>query len=579
MSTRDDAGSAMPPEVIGEGPDGDGDGLSDSAESTHQTDPNDPDSDDDGASDGEEVRAGTDPNEPDTDKDGYTDGEEQLLGTDGTGKTDSEGCAEMDAQASEGKRPVDVIVIVDNSSSMDGEITAIQNRINEDFGDILDAAGVDWRVIMLSRHGSIGHDLNSCDDNGICIQGELAGTTSCNPKAAPADTERFKQYSICINSTDGLAKTAASFDQSPPIWAGGFQKSAYYNASKQPITLTTAPTGWHTWLRPRALRTFLMITDDASAAPSSSFKSWMYSKDPSFFGTSSHPNWVFHSIIAVKAKSNPREPWTSSEPVISQDCGAGSEAIGYDYQTLSRESGGLRFPICENGNFDAVFQEIAQTVVDASSVPCSLIPEKIPGAGPPDFSRMSVIYEAGDGSRNALDRSANQKACGTESYFVSTSDTVELCPTICNVVEKDPKAHIRLRVACAPVCGNGALEPGEECDDGNTRGGDTCSATCATLDLCGNDRVDSGEECDDGNTSSGDGCSVGCSVESGCGNGKRDGKEECDDDNLKSGDGCSATCQLEDGCGDGVIEAGEQCDDNNLQSEDGCSATCKVEIL
>jgi TonB family protein len=28
------------------------------------------------------------------------------------------------------------------------------------------------------------------------------------------------------------------------------------------------------------------------------------------------------------------------------------------------------------------------------------------------------------------------------------------------------------------VCGNGSLEAGEQCDDGNTTGGDGCSATC-----------------------------------------------------------------------------------------------------
>jgi TonB family protein len=32
----------------------------------------------------------------------------------------------------------------------------------------------------------------------------------------------------------------------------------------------------------------------------------------------------------------------------------------------------------------------------------------------------------------------------------------------------------------APVCGNGALELGEQCDDGNTASGDGCSASCRT---------------------------------------------------------------------------------------------------
>jgi len=32
--------------------------------------------------------------------------------------------------------------------------------------------------------------------------------------------------------------------------------------------------------------------------------------------------------------------------------------------------------------------------------------------------------------------------------------------------------------ACTPVCGDGFVEPGEECDDGNTVNGDGCSSTC-----------------------------------------------------------------------------------------------------
>jgi cysteine-rich repeat protein len=31
-----------------------------------------------------------------------------------------------------------------------------------------------------------------------------------------------------------------------------------------------------------------------------------------------------------------------------------------------------------------------------------------------------------------------------------------------------------------PVCGDGTLDPGEECDDGNTIPADRCSATCTT---------------------------------------------------------------------------------------------------
>jgi len=63
----------------------------------------------------------------------------------------------------------------------------------------------------------------------------------------------------------------------------------------------------------------------------------------------------------------------------------------------------------------------------------------------------------------------------------------------------------------APVCGNGVLEDGEGCDDGNVVNHDGCSAVCQVeVPVCGNGIVETGEECDDGNTTSGDGCSSAC---------------------------------------------------------------------
>jgi cysteine-rich repeat protein len=67
-----------------------------------------------------------------------------------------------------------------------------------------------------------------------------------------------------------------------------------------------------------------------------------------------------------------------------------------------------------------------------------------------------------------------------------------------------------------PVCGDGVLDSGEQCDDGNNASNDGCSATCvieASGGVCGDDHVDTGEDCDDGNTDSGDGCSANCLAE------------------------------------------------------------------
>ncbi len=134
-----------------------------------------------------------------------------------------------------------------------------------------------------------------------------------------------------------------------------------------------------------------------------------------------------------------------------------------------------------------------------------------------------------------------------------------------------------------PRCGDGILDPGEECDNGVNNSdtlADTCRTTCE-LPWCGDGVVDpgGGEECDDGNAVNGDGCSTECLEEvEGCGNGVIDPGEECDDGNLEDGDGCDSQCQSEF-CGNGTIEPGEECDDgadNSNTRADACRIDCTL---
>ncbi len=62
-----------------------------------------------------------------------------------------------------------------------------------------------------------------------------------------------------------------------------------------------------------------------------------------------------------------------------------------------------------------------------------------------------------------------------------------------------------------------------------------------------------------------------------CGNGAVDAGENCDDGNRTSGDGCSVVCQSEVGvCGNGVREYGEACDDGNSEDSDSCTKDCTI---
>jgi len=113
----------------------------------------------------------------------------------------------------------------------------------------------------------------------------------------------------------------------------------------------------------------------------------------------------------------------------------------------------------------------------------------------------------------------------------------------------------------------------------------TCACTSDPHDspACGDCVLDPGEQCDDGNTANNDGCSAVCAIEVPvpvCGNGVVEAGEQCDDHNTFSHDGCSPTCQTEGPeCGNGIVEPGEQCDDHNTQSNDGCSSTCQTDTV
>ena len=164
-------------------------------------------------------------------------------------------------------------------------------------------------------------------------------------------------------------------------------------------------------------------------------------------------------------------------------------------------------------------------------------------------------------------------------FYCSRPCDEKPCPAgfTCAAVELRGTAAGRYCVRYRPACGNGVLDPGEVCDDGNTKSSDGCSQDCASKEVCGNGVVDEsrGEMCDDGNTKGGDGCSADCKSDERCPNGLVDPGEQCDDGNFVDGDGCDAGCLLS-GCGNGKLVDPEACDDGNTLGGDGCDSACRI---
>lgn len=158
-----------------------------------------------------------------------------------------------------------------------------------------------------------------------------------------------------------------------------------------------------------------------------------------------------------------------------------------------------------------------------------------------------------------------------------TSASYSLLDSISDISVEGSSANYNLRnvyagIAAAvitPVCGNGVIETGEQCEGSNFQGL-TCNSygfqfgylQCVNCQIvtnacfnpipggpdffCGNGLLEAGEQCDDGNIFNGDGCSSGCRIEyPDCGNGIKNIGEECDDGNVDYGDGCTPLCKLE----------------------------------
>jgi cysteine-rich repeat protein len=129
-------------------------------------------------------------------------------------------------------------------------------------------------------------------------------------------------------------------------------------------------------------------------------------------------------------------------------------------------------------------------------------------------------------------------------------------------------------------CGDGAVnQASETCDPPGQPGGSNGNLCRSDCTVCGDGLVQTGEDCDDGNGVDDDGCDNDCTVSPFCGDGVVDAGrgETCDPPGQPSGqpNECRSDCTF---CGDGVLDASEECDDGNNTAGDGCSAECTNEL-
>jgi hypothetical protein len=171
----------------------------------------------------------------------------------------------------------------------------------------------------------------------------------------------------------------------------------------------------------------------------------------------------------------------------------------------------------------------AQTSVGGSISVSALATDPDTSLTPPDVLTYAWAPAANFAAPTSASTTYNCTTDGVQTLTLTVNDSH--VPTPC-------QTSITMTVKCikVSVCGNGVVEPGEQCEPPGTP---TCSATCQSImqAVCGDNIITAPETCDPPNTAT-----------------------------------CNATCQTRTAsCGDGFVTAPETCEPPNTAT---CSATC-----
>lgn len=325
------------------------------------------------------------------------------IGGDDTGPVgESGGCAEVSDEAMVGAQPADILVVVDNSGSMDMEAGFVQANMNT-FSSQIFLANIDAHVVLISA------DSNA--DAGICFAQPL-GSGAC-----PDDTN-LPGY---LHINDSVASNNA------------LQKILDHSAE------------WLPAFRPTAAKHIIVVSDDDSDLSAGAFDAAFLALDPSLAG------YTFHAIASPEDPILACVAQTSCCPAFIPF----SADLSQEYIDLTSMTGGIFGNLCEQ-NFAPIFDQVSTAVVTGATLACEYsIPPPPDGE---DFDPDQVNVEFDDGAGGILDigrvESPAECAAVTDGWYYddpAMPTSIIVCPQTCTKIQGFNMASVSIKFGCATV--------------------------------------------------------------------------------------------------------------------------------
>ncbi len=363
------------------------------------------------------------------------------------GSAPGEACLDASVYKELGYHPVDIIVIIDNSSSMGDDLWAVETQLQYTFGPMLVESPLDWQVIVLSNHGPGTYD--------VCFGPPLTSVPDCF--GPPSDSPRFHHYDTGIGSRDGLCRL---LDTLGPSSSGAADEHGLH------------PEGWSKWLRPYAHKVFMLFSDDGvdcehdgqlllsigdpmptsangfAAQVATTWDQRLRALAPLQFGTTADRRYRFHSFIGYDAPT-PAAPLLADAAITDHSPCPGAQKPGHAYQWLSRGTGGLRTSICAPPSYQAVFEDVAAGIPIPATELCTFDLSELLGGV--DRTSITVALSLAGEGRTILTEATTPGACPQDTNaFYWDGDVVTLCPATCAQLEQAPHGRIDVTGQCGP---------------------------------------------------------------------------------------------------------------------------------